>query len=393
MKLSRIGLLALMAVCMAWFVPQAMAAPPTDVFLDPQGAGSGFTSGPAGGGSINCNWTGSAEQGDCQQLALAATDVVTLTATPGPGSTFGGWDGTCPDPLAVGPVCSFTITVASPGVIVIKPLFVNNRTLTVQKTGSGQGTVVSALNVINCGPTCSASAPAGTTFLLTATPAAGSVFTGWTGCTSVNAQNQCAVVLNSNTTVTANFVVVFPLTITLAGSGEGTVTSNTQPPLNCGVPGGACNASVASGATIQLTAAPAAGSIFTGFTGCTAVNGNVCTVTVSGAANVTATFQPAAVQAEVTGNNTRCTGPRAARRQLRITIAADQAITVVVRLRNSSGTTVQRKTVVKTHPDNFQITMNIGNGKPNGKYTAQVTMTNQFGASKVQTRNVKLKSC
>ena len=47
-------------------------------------------------------------------------------------------------------------------------------------------------------------------FLLTATAAAGSVFTGWTGCTSVNAQNQCTVVLNSNTTVTANFVTHLP---------------------------------------------------------------------------------------------------------------------------------------------------------------------------------------
>ena len=219
------------------------------------------------------------------------------------------------------------------------------------------------------------------------------MFTGWTGCTSVNAQNQCTVVLNSNTTVTANFVATFPLTITLAGSGQGTVTSNTQPPLNCGVPGGACNASVASGATIQLTATAAAGSVFAGFTGCTSVNGNVCTVTVTGATNVTATFQPAEVQADVTGNKTTCTGPKQARRQLKITIDTAQAITVVVRLRNSSGTTVQNKRVVEGQPDVFQITMNIGNGKPNGKYTAQVTMTNQFGASKVQTRNVKLKSC
>ena len=37
--------------------------------------------------------------------------------------------------------------------------------------------------------------------------------------------------------------------------------------------------------------------------------------------------------------------------------------------------------------------MNIGNGKANGKYTAQVTMTNEFGAQKVETRNVKLKTC
>ena len=81
-----------------------------------------------------------------------------------------------------------------------------------------------------------------------------------------------------------------------------------------------------------------------------------------------------------------------ARRQLKITIDAQQAVTVVVRLRRA-GVTVQRKTVVEEEPDVFQITMNIGNGKRIGRYTAQVTMTNEFGASKVQTRNVRLRPC
>ncbi len=64
---------------------------------------------------------------------------------------------------------------------------------------------------------------------------------------------------------------------------------------------------------------------------------------------------------------------------------------MVVRLRRA-GVTVQRKTVVEEEADVFQITMNIGNGKRHGRYTAQVTMTNEFGATKVQTRNVRLRT-
>ncbi len=57
------------------------------------------------------------------------------------------------------------------------------------------------------------------------------------------------------------------LTVTLVGSGSGTVVS-APPGINCGAPAGACSASVASGIPIQLTASPATGSTLSGFTGC-----------------------------------------------------------------------------------------------------------------------------
>ena len=204
----------------------------------------------------------------------------------------------------------------------------------------------------------------------------------------MNAQNQCAITLNQSITVTANFAATFPLTVSKTGGGEGTVTSNPAG-INCGT---SCTANVASGVEIQLTATPAAGSNFVAWTGCSDTNGPVCIVTVTAATQVSAEFQVAAVQANVTGNKTTCTGPKNFRRQLRITIDADQGITVVIRLRNPNGAAVQRKTVVRT-ADLFQVTMNIPNSRPNGKYKAQVTMTNQFGTQKVQNRNVKLKTC
>ena len=54
-------------------------------------------------------------------------------------------------------------------------------TLTVLRAGSGSGTVTSSPRGIDCHSACSASFGEGTVVTLTATPAAGSTFTGWSG--------------------------------------------------------------------------------------------------------------------------------------------------------------------------------------------------------------------
>jgi hypothetical protein len=79
-------------------------------------------------------------------------------------------------------------------------------TLTVFKAGSGSGTVASSLAGISCGATCSHGYAQGTAVTLTATPAAGSRFAGWSGaCTGTGA---CAITTNANTTVTATFSLI-----------------------------------------------------------------------------------------------------------------------------------------------------------------------------------------
>ncbi len=83
---------------------------------------------------------------------------------------------------------------------------VSNPVVTITKIGStGTGTVTSA-GAINCGTTCTSPGTTGQTVTLTATPASGSTFGGWTGCTvSTTNPNQCSLTLNSNTTVNAVF--------------------------------------------------------------------------------------------------------------------------------------------------------------------------------------------
>ena len=87
-------------------------------------------------------------------------------------------------------------------------------TLRIAKSGTGTGTVTSSPSGINCGGTCSRSFSTGTTVALTATPASGSVFGGWSGG-GCSGTGLCTVQLNGSTTVTATFN-------TTGGGGTGT---------------------------------------------------------------------------------------------------------------------------------------------------------------------------
>jgi hypothetical protein len=75
------------------------------------------------------------------------------------------------------------------------------------------------------------------------------------------------------------------LTVSRAGSGSGTVTSNPSG-INCG---STCSASFVSGTVVTLTATAAAGSTFAGFSGACTGTGT-CVLSISEARSTTATF-------------------------------------------------------------------------------------------------------
>lgn len=81
-------------------------------------------------------------------------------------------------------------------------------TVIVSKSGAGAGTVTSSPAGISCGSACSHGFARGTTVTLTATPAAGSTFTGWSGACS--RAGTCALTVNTDATVTATFSLVPP---------------------------------------------------------------------------------------------------------------------------------------------------------------------------------------
>jgi len=161
-----------------------------------------------------------------------------------------------------------------------------NVQLTVAVTGSG--TVTSSPAGINCPTTCTASFASGTSVTLTATAGSGSQFGGYSGACS---GASCQLVLSSNQSVSATFTTGGQLTVTVVG--QGTVTSS---PAGISCPT-TCTAAFANGAVVSLTATPASGNNFSGFSGaCTGAN---CQLTLSSTAgaSVTATFSPQNINA------------------------------------------------------------------------------------------------
>jgi len=160
--------------------------------------------------------------------------------------------------------------------------------VTVGRAGTGSGTVASSPSGVDCGSSCSVSFNAGTTVALSATPASGSTFAGWSGaCTGTGG---CTLVVDAAKSVTATFALsssgtTYTLTLTNGGTGSGIVTSSPS--------GIACNSSCSgaftAGTSVRLTAAASTGSTFAGWSGACTGTGT-CTVTMSRARSVTATF-------------------------------------------------------------------------------------------------------
>jgi CARDB/Divergent InlB B-repeat domain len=168
-------------------------------------------------------------------------------------------------------------------------------TLTISRAGSGSGTVTGS--GINCGSDCSQTYTAGTRVTLTASPASGSTFAGWSGG-GCSGTGSCSVTLSASVGVTATFnsSTGRTLTVNRAGNGSGTVTSSPAG-ISCGSD---CTQSFASGTRVTLTASAASGSRFAGWSG-TACSGTAtaCTVVMNAAATVTATFTSTATRPDL----------------------------------------------------------------------------------------------
>ena len=164
-------------------------------------------------------------------------------------------------------------------------------TLTVSVSGSGNGTVTSANPAqISCPSDCTEGYPSGTSVILSAAPAPGSIFTGWGGACS--GTGGCTVTMDAAKTVTAGFAntsstpVTRTLTVVKQGDGIGTVTSNPVG-INCGSD---CSQGYPNGTAVTLTATPAAGNTFVGWDGGGCSGSGTCTVSMTQVLTVTATF-------------------------------------------------------------------------------------------------------
>ena len=159
--------------------------------------------------------------------------------------------------------------------------------ITVIKAGNGAGTVSSNPAGIDCGPTCAANFNYGQDVTLTASPSTGSTFTGWSdsGCMGTT---PCTVSVTAASSVTATFTLLpRTLTVNMAGTGTGTVTSNPAG-IDCAT---TCSADYNHGTVVSVFAISGTSGAFMGWSGSCAGTGG-CSITMNSSRSVTATFVP-----------------------------------------------------------------------------------------------------
>jgi len=259
------------------------------------GTGNGTVTSSVAG--INCGT-------DCMENYVTGTSV-TLTATPTTGSTFTGWSGVC---SGVG-TCSLSMTAA-------KSVTANFASSAIPQTitfGSapivfvgGSGTVsatggASNNPVIFTSQTTGICTVSGNTITGIA-PGSCTVAANQTGDTHYSSAQQ--VIQN----ITISGENQYPIVITKLGSGSGTVTSSPAG-IICGDD---CFENYPSDTIVTLTATPTNGTSFSGWDGnCTGSN-NTCTVSMTAAKGVIATFNtiyPLTVIKTGTGNGTVTSTP------------------------------------------------------------------------------------
>jgi hypothetical protein len=193
-------------------------------------------------------------------------------------NTAGNWSSLASDTLTI--IATFTVTANA------------------NVAGTGSGTVTSDVGGINftypANNTGTTSAlNSGSNIVLTATAGTGSNAT-WTDCASQSgtaAGNGTALATCTYNNLTSNmtFSVTFTLntyTLTVTVVGAGTVMSNPVG-INCGSD---CSEIYTHGTTVTLTATPTATLTFLGWSGDCTGTALMCTFTMDGIKNVTATF-------------------------------------------------------------------------------------------------------
>lgn len=170
------------------------------------------------GALVYSSFLGGSQNDNGNSLALGpggAVYVTGVTLSPDFPTTPDAFQPDQPLPLP-GAYCSLGMCIDA----FVTKILDNAPTLTVTRAGTGNGAVMSSPTGINCGGDCSESYAHGASVTLTATPAVGSTFVGWSG------DADCidgSVTMIAHTTCTATFAWQSPpaaLTVTSPNGGE-----------------------------------------------------------------------------------------------------------------------------------------------------------------------------
>jgi hypothetical protein len=247
------------------------ASPAFTLTVRPVGEGTGIVTSNPGG--IECGV-------DCVIDLSSATRVV-LSAMPDADSELAGWS---EGPCGRETVCE--IFVDGPKTIEIS--FAARRyALVVTRSGDGEGVVRSDVGGIDCGAACTATIGSRRMVELTAAAADGSRFGSWSGdCDGV--QPTCLVTVDAMKNIGAAFErAVSVVSVTLAGTGSGSVASRDGL-IACP---GTCSHPYPFGSPVVLEASPNIQSSFAGWSGAGCVGLEVCSLSVEASSVVEARFE------------------------------------------------------------------------------------------------------
>lgn len=262
-----------------------------------------------GSQGLSCDIDGATTSGTCSVQA-AEGSTITITATPapltadGPASRqrFAGWKDACSN--ASGDTC--TVTLAG-GDAVASTGFHDERRIAVSLEGAGGGRVEAA-SLVHCiraasvtSGACEAPVMHGASITLQAIADAQSEFVGWRGaCEGSGAV--CTLAMTESRAATATFAKrMVTLTLTLDGTGAGTVSVNGAPVCTLSFAAGLsqCSQSFEAGAVVTVRGSAGGLSTFSGFSGDCGGTAD-CALTMSAARTVRANFAalPVAITAE-----------------------------------------------------------------------------------------------
>lgn len=130
-------------------------------------------------------------------------------------------------------------------------------------TVNGSGTVTSSPSGISCGSVCAANVTNGASITLTATPASGSTFTGWSG--DCSGTGTCTLTMNSDRSAVANFLgtATPPPGVSISASPSSVaLTATSCSPSTCVV----SKTITITSSTAWTSTVPGFGSLPTGYT-------------------------------------------------------------------------------------------------------------------------------
>ena len=244
-------------------------------------------------GGITCVRSQGVTGGICDGRATFGTSV-TLTASPDPQSTFGGWSGECESQSSTTCTTLLTKARAVSASFTLRPV-----TLTLHAAGPAAGRFVvngqpaCALALGQGRVTCILSFQVGTLVAIGGVPATNARFAGFGGDCLGTAT--CQVAMLTSRTVSAQFENHAPVTlaVSLTGKGLGSVTSLGAIACNLfeSTTTGTCTEVLPFGSSITLTTASSPKTKFVAWSGaCAGQSGSICTLTLTSNAAVGAEF-------------------------------------------------------------------------------------------------------